>query len=676
MFFKLAVNNVRRSVRDYAIYFLTLTFGVCLFYVFNSIESQQAMAALSANQRQIIEMLTSAIGYVSIFISVILGFLVVYSNGFLMKRRKKELGIYMLLGMDKGKISRILIAETLIIGIFSLGAGLAVGIFASQGLSAITAGIFEMDMSSFQFTFSLSALIKTLLYFGIIFVVVMIFNTISISKYRLITLLQASRKSQTFRIRNIWVSVSAFAVSIACLAAAYYLILNKGWTSSEIFLLCIILGCTGTLLFFFSLSGILLRVIRANKKLYYRGLNMFIFRQISSKINTAFVSMGMICLMLFVTMVTFSVGTSIAHAASQAVKSAAPYDLSLTKFALSSDEQYTAAEKPVTEAFALQDLLDLYAKEYLEISFYNNMIDMSDMPGILPDIPPAAQTSPMRAVSLSDYNRALESQGKAPVHLGTDEFAVNCNSPAVEPYYHMDRGQTITFNGKEYRLGIKQVLNSTLDTSYALMDTGTVILPDAAFEGLVPNVRTLNVMYRQSDSEYAQQATGAFQNRIAQQAPEGAGQISMEEDMLVRMYDKEEVYSSNVGTSVIFSFIAIYIGLIFLITCVAILALQQLAEASDNTVRYGLLRKLGTDQAMVNRSLFMQILIYFAAPLLPAVAHTIVGLQFSSMLVQIFGSGTSIVTMSLITAGIMLVVYGGYFLATYFGCKGMIRPKK
>lgn len=124
----------------------------------------------------------------------------------------------------------------MLIGIFSLGIGLAVGIFASQGLSAITAGIFEMDLSSFQFTFSLSAFYKTLLYFGIIFLIVMIFNTISISKYKLITLLQASRKNESFKVRNIWISIIAFIVSIACFAAAYYLVLTRGWESGGMLL--------------------------------------------------------------------------------------------------------------------------------------------------------------------------------------------------------------------------------------------------------------------------------------------------------------------------------------------------------------------------------------------------------------------------------------------------------
>lgn len=672
MFFKLAIHNVRRSLRDYAIYFLTLTFGVCLFYVFNSMDSQQAMTALNSNQREIIQLLTSAIGYVSIFISFILGFLVVYSNRFLMKRRKKELGIYMLLGMDKGKISRILIVETLLIGIFSLGIGLAVGIFASQGLSAITAGIFEMDLSSFQFTFSLSAFYKTLLYFGIIFLIVMIFNTISISKYKLITLLQASRKNESFKVRNIWISIIAFIVSIACFAAAYYLVLTRGWESGGMLFTCIILGCVGTLLFFFSLSGILLRVIKANKKLYYKGLNMFIFRQISSKINTAFISIGLICLMLFVTMVTFSAGISIAHASSQAVKSAAPYDISISKSIYQGDTQPTE-DKKVTETFQLQNQLDLYSKNYFEIALYNNLLTMSDLPNVLPDVPSTAQNSPMRAVSLSDFNRVLESQGKEPISLGDNEFAINCNSYLVEPYYHMENNQSITFNGKEYQLGIHNILQETLSTNYSLMDAGTIILPDSALNGLTPNERILNVFYRQNDSDYAQGATEAFQNSIVESIRNNE---SNNENYSYSTIDKEGVYQSNVGTSVIVSFIAIYIGLIFLITCVAILALQQLAEASDNTVRYNLLRKLGADPKMIHHALFTQIAIYFAMPLLLAIVHTVVGIKFSSTMVQMFGSGTSILTMSLVTAGIMLVVYGGYFLATYWGCKSMIRPKK
>jgi len=226
MFFKLALNNVRKSIKDYTIYFLTLSFGICIFYVFNSIESQEAMLKLNQSQRAIIQVLSEVIGYVSVFIAVILGFLIIFANKFLIKRRKKELGLYMTLGMEKGKISRILILETIIIGIVSLVVGLSVGIFLSQGLSVVTAHLFAVDMKDFTFVFSQSAFFKSILYFGIIYFVVMIFNTITISKYKLINLLIGSKKNETLRIKNIWLSVCLFVLSVISLGIAYRCIIK------------------------------------------------------------------------------------------------------------------------------------------------------------------------------------------------------------------------------------------------------------------------------------------------------------------------------------------------------------------------------------------------------------------------------------------------------------------
>lgn len=689
MFFKIAIHNVKRSLRDYAIYFLTLTFGVCLFYVFNSMDSQSATAALNSSQKEIIQMLTNVTGYVSIFISIILGFLMVYSNRFLMKRRKKELGIYMLLGMDKSKISHILITETLLIGLFSLGVGLAIGIFASQGLSAITASIFEMDLSSFQFSFSLNAFLKTLLYFGIIFIVVMIFNTISISKYKLITLLQADKKNETFKITNSLISVIALLLSIACIAGAYYLILTKGWESLNMMLICIILGSVGTLLFFFALSGILLRIVKANKKLYYKGLNAFIFRQLSSKINTNFLSVGLICLMLFVTMVTFSAGLSVAHSSSQNVKSSTPYDMTISERSSYYDEDNLKKfhnSNTITN-LELKNVLDQYASEYFAVDIYEEYLFQSDIISLMQNVPQQVSNHSVRAISLTDCNRVLTSQGKEPIALNDNEFAIIYNAPMIVPYYHLEKEQTITFNGKNYQLAIPRLINLTLSTNYGPNDSGSIILPDNAFSGLYSSHKILNVTYKQSDAEYAKEATNAFREQLRterENVKETTGdfqdQLTVEHETVnenfINWIDKQDVYQSNIGGSVLISYLSIYIGLVFIITCVAILALQQLSEASDNTFRYNLLRKLGADAKMIHRALFTQIAIYFAMPLVLAIIHTIVGIQFSSTIILMFGSSGSILTMSIVTAGIIVLIYGGYFIATYLGCKSMIRPKK
>src|SRR5574344_1248288 len=182
MLFKLAIKNIHKSFKDYAIYFFTLVFAVAMFYTFNSLDAQTSMTTLNESNITTIKSIIDILKYLSIFISIVLGFLIVYANNFLIKRRKKEFGLYLTLGMSKRKVSMILVIETLLIGIISLAVGLLLGVFLSQFLSIFTAKLFEADMNTYKFIFSYSALIKTIIYFGIIFIFVMIFNVITLSK--------------------------------------------------------------------------------------------------------------------------------------------------------------------------------------------------------------------------------------------------------------------------------------------------------------------------------------------------------------------------------------------------------------------------------------------------------------------------------------------------------------
>ena len=185
MYYKIAIGNVKKSFKDYTIYFLTLALVVCIFYSFNSIESQKAVLELKSSGKESINALVTVIAYISVFVSIVLGSLIIYANNFLIKKRKKELGIYMVLGMGKGKISRILVTETLIVGVMSLISGLLLGIIASQGLSLLTSKLFDIPMSDYSFIISISSIGKTILYFSIMFFLVIIFNTAIISKYSL-----------------------------------------------------------------------------------------------------------------------------------------------------------------------------------------------------------------------------------------------------------------------------------------------------------------------------------------------------------------------------------------------------------------------------------------------------------------------------------------------------------
>ncbi len=202
MLFKLALQNIKKSIKDYAIYFFTLVLGVAIFYVFNALDSQAAVMQLSESASDIIHLMTEILGMVSVFVACVLGFLIVYASRFLMKRRSKEFGTYMLLGMSKRKVSMILFFETLMVGLLSLGVGLLLGVGVSQLMSIAIMNMFEADMSKFQFVFSEDACIRTAIYFGVMYLVERICNTITVSKCKLITLLRESKKGEKQKLKN------------------------------------------------------------------------------------------------------------------------------------------------------------------------------------------------------------------------------------------------------------------------------------------------------------------------------------------------------------------------------------------------------------------------------------------------------------------------------------------
>lgn len=674
MFCKLAFQNVHKSFKDYTIYFLTLMFGVCIFYTFNSIDAQQAMLNISQSQKEILQSLTSIISGLSIFISVILGFLILYANNFLIRRRKKELGIYLLLGMPKGRVSRILVLETLIIGVFALAAGLGLGLAASQGLSIVSASLFEVDLTEYYFIFSSAAFWKSILYFGVIFLVVIVFNTITISRYKLIDLLYAHRKNQAFRVRRTGASVLLFLFSAACLATAYTLFLEDGLNNimSLRFLLCILLGVIGTFLFFHSLSGFFLQLVQASPRLYYKGLNMFILRQMSSKINTTHVSMTIICLMLLVTIGTLSSGMALSNALTANLNAVTPYDASFWTYKGSDlPADYSPLHEVQTDVPELSSLL----KETCEVRERSCSVTFDQL--ILPGA--KSETSlisiddireeNMAAMSLSDFNLARTMQGKDPIALTEDQFAVNCNydpTLALINDFLAQGGRTIDVNGEKLSSAYQSAFTDYTFDAVSPMTPGTLILPDRFANALPVSTIYTNMNYLHPGEEGETAFLKAMEDVYLDGDPAEPYSTA-----LTRL----SVYEQSFSLRVVITYVIIYIGLVFLITSAAVLALQQLSESSDNAERYTLLRKLGAEKRMLSRALFTQIFLYFMAPLLLAVVHSAVALKVAIDVVSLFGK-MDIMATTIFTAIIFLLVYGGYFLATYFGSKNIILPRK
>lgn len=668
MYYKIALNSVKKSFKDYTIYFLTLTFAVCIFYSFNSIESQKAMLDLTVNQKAYMKLFSSVISIASVFVSFILGDLIIYANNFLIKKRKKEMGIYITLGMPKRKVSNILLLETVLIGIISLGIGLILGVVLSQGLSILTAKLFMGSMTSYQFAFSINAVLKTILYFGIIFLLVMIFNTVIISKYKLIDLLNASKKNEKIKMRNPVISSIIFCLAVIFIVVAYIFINKSGLDiQSTYFELSIVLGVIGTFLFFFGLSGIVLYVIQRSKNIYLKNLNIFIVRQISSKFNTNFLSMSLICLMLFITTVMLSSGLGFKNTMEQGVKKNTPFDASIEIY-YSSDSVSQANE--LTQV--VNNQLSKYTNKSYIAQYQLNDVSMRKM--LLPYVPNTMKKAIdnsyndyCMAVSISQYNKMRELEGQKPINLANNDVLVLSNVQKFEGPINdfiKNNGKIDIINGTEYKVQNDKAIEDSLYSSGMAINTITLVVPDKIVQNLIPYTGYININYTGSNTEKKTQESNieAIFDKLNREKPDG---------YIGNGYTRTQLYEQSLGLSAI----VIYLGIVFLIASAAVLALQQLSEASDSINRYKALRKIGVTDKMINKSIFIQTLIYFGAPLALAIVHSIVAIYVVNDFISALGS-TNIIISALIILVFILLIYSGYFYATYTSYKKIIKNNK
>ncbi|SUY37495.1 ABC transporter permease [Clostridium perfringens] len=658
MYFKLAFKNIKKSYKNYVIYFLTLIFGICIFYTFNSIESQSVMMELNEQKQSAFMMAEQLIGYFSVFIAFVLGFLIVYANNYLIKRRKKEFGIYMTLGMENGSLSKMIFLETLFIGAISLGIGVVLGIMLSQALSVLTAYMFQVDLTKFQFVFSPLGFKRTVLCFSIIYLVVLIFNFISVRKIKLIDLLTASKRNEKPTIKNLWVSVILFLVSVGILGTAYYKVIHDGiaFASFNALGLPILLGCIGTFIFFYSLTGFFLKVIQGNKKFYLRDLNMFVMKQISSKINTTFVSLSFICLMLFLAICTFSGGLGINRAINADLKDLTKFDVTFWSNSGENIENLLKEKNIDISNIAKEDSNMVMYDSKIKYSSFLSKEGMTAMKNYFP----VANDNDILVIGENGYNNTLKLLGKEPVNLKENQYLAVGNIDEMKKWVNesLENGKKINISGKTLEPANKKYENINLYNFTMKGDILIFVVKDSLLEGLKPVSSRFNMMLK--DNSNTKEELGSIRDQLVESQ--------------VYSITKKEIYDNAAGLGATMAYLGIYLGLIFIITSAVVLAIQQLTESTDNVERYRLLKEIGVDQKMINKAIFTQVGVYFMLPLSLAIVHSIVGLKISSTIVGVFGNA-SIMPNIIITAIIFVIIYGGYFLATYLGAKKNINER-
>ena len=685
---KLSFRNIKKSFKDYAIYFFTLILGVAIFYVFNSIESQTVLLDVTNSTHEVIDLMTNMLSGASVFVAFILGFLIIYASRFLIKRRNKEFGIYMLLGMSKRKISMILFFETILIGIISLAVGLGLGVLLSQLMSMLVANMFEADMTKYEFIFSSQACIKTIIYFGIMYVIVMLFNTVNIGKCKLIDLIQTNKKSEKVKMKNPMICTIVFIISAIALGYAYYMVtggINETIKPPEDIFKPIVIGAVSTFFIFWSLSGLILKIVTSMKNLYVKGLNTFTFRQLSSKINTTVFSMTIISLMLFVTICVLSSALSLKNSMTANLDELAPADIQLEKRVLNEDwldqgyneEQIKNSKLSIREILEKFDFnIDSYLEESVEYNLYQTEeLTFGDTLGDNWETIKNTYTSliPYNVaddiMTISDYNKVAKFYGNEEYTINEDEYIIVADYDSMIEIRNvaLKDNQEITVFGHTLKPKYNECQYGFVEMASNHINSGIIIVPDDIVDDNYIVYNSIIGNYYTDSLDEQREIQEQIKNLVN-------NPISLEYN-LPSINSKVDISEASIGIGALVTFLGLYLGIVFLIASVAILALKELTESTDNKERYNMLRKLGADEKMINKSLFRQIAIFFMFPLLIAIIHSIFGITFCSYIIETFGN-EQLLPSIIMTAIFIVVFYGGYFLITYLSSKNIIKENR
>lgn len=685
MLCKLSLKNIKKSFKDYAIYFFTLILGISIFYVFNALDSQTVMMNISSSTKEIIGLMTQILSGVSVFVSFILGFLIIYASRFLIKRRNKEFGIYLTLGMSKRKISTILLIETLLIGLISLIVGLGLGVVLSQFMSILVANMFEADLTRFTFTFSKASFIKTIIYFSIMYLFVMTFNTYNISRCKLIDLLQANKKQEKIKLKNPILCTIIFIISSCILGYAYYMVTGgiDELTNVNQILIPITLGSICTFTILWSLSGLLINIFMNMKNVYYKGLNSFTLRQVSSKVNTTVFSMTTICLMLFITICVLSSALSIKNSMTYNLKTLAPLDIDLTKgLDLTTEEvesnwTYTSnmiedSKLTIRETLSKFDYNpDKYFTDIVEFNTYaTNDIKFKDTLGsyyekALEKYPYLRYDMAEELIKLSDYNKAAKLLGLKELTLKDNEYILVADFDGWIPIRDeaLKNDTSININGNIYYPKYKECQSGFVEISGNHVNMGLFVFPDKALTENIRKEAHLLANYKETTEEGKKKTEEGIRNLQNNPYDEYTSLVAN---------TKLSIKEASVGLGAMVTFIGLYLGIIFLISSAALLALKELSESSDNKLRFKMLRRLGVDEQMLNQALFRQIAIFFLFPLLLAIIHSIFGIMFANYILETFGNEKLLASI-IMTTVFIVIIYGGYFMITYLCSKNIIK---
>lgn len=652
MLFKLAMGNAKRSIKDYLIYIVTITIAFSLMFSFNLISNSKDILDLADMMKNF----RIAMIFVSLIVCFVLGFLINYMIKFIFKRRSKEFGLYLLLGISKKDISLMFILENLILGFISLVLSFFVGILLSTIISSIILNIFNAPYLVKLPTDYLVPILLSLGYFILIYFVVLLLTKRRIKRLKIHDLLYLDSHNEKSKVTK-KKSIVTFIISLILVMGGLCIFNNefKGVgiePDTLLVILSIIMLIGGIYLFISSFADFLLSFVLKHKTLKYNKDNLFVMRQFNAKVKTMKKSLGTLSLLITLTLVSLTFSLMFNKIFDIQIDMSAPYDVTI----IDDEENFDKYINHIKKEYTIDEVFT-YHEYFNDVNYVNDNLSY-DYQG---------WRGTDTYLRVSDYNKLLELKGRSPITLKDNEYYIHSSSSVYDGIMEIkDKLKTIKIGDKTLKL--KDVASLYYTSSWSYGNGFVIVVPDNIINNLKSESDTLVVDTKEeTKEELNNELLNILDDDICERDPEtGATYCYASANVFVKGY----YLAMNKSVMTIMDFTLFYLAFIFTVVTGTIISVQSINDGITYKKYYDTLNKLGLSKRNILKTVRKQLLIYFLFPvILPFIINFFITTSLNHVFSAFLPTSMTYLSFIFLSSLLFLIIYLIYYLIAYFSFK-------
>ena len=677
MYAQLAKTNVRKSIKDYLIYFITIAICVSLFYAITSLSSSdyELITEESYNFRA----LKIILQYSTYLLTAILILLIAYVNKYMIERRKREFATYVLLGAEQISVSLMFFIETIVVGFLAIITGILVGTLFSQAITAIVLISAKQEVV-FSIKLYADTVVITFIFFISMFCIIGLYNVIVLRKIKLIDMINAHKQVEFQFKRSNKVYIAIFVVSIIMyiISGSYTVkLINSEIDYSVKSLMYIgislITFIIGTYALFYSIAYIMIYIKNKCINFKYEGTNLFLIGAIVSKVKTAPILMATISITFLGAMISFIMTLVMSQWSMGYLDMRVPYDIEIrNNYSTNFLAQSNIDDIKVIPKLDYSEIVDWLNNNGKDIESYcqveKYIISHDD------------NIKSTLAIKLSDFNKLRTMLGYDEIKLNDKEFTTQWHNAVSDEVInnYVGKNSKLNINGVTYNISQDSSYKESIGEGFYFNSDNIIILPDEVCDNLdfietnfVANIE--NKMKYEEANEFRQ---NYIYNWFRSNNSEFVTKYSDENDITYRVIDiriKSLEINNILTTTLAMRILGVYLGIVLLMISLTILSLSQLTDSIEHKDRFNVLRKLGVEENQINRIILKQISIYFIVPIVIAMIGDAIFIYnyylIYNDIITVFVGNIEFILSIIFGVTLMIVIYICYFIGTYYTFK-------